>query len=46
LNNEIGTQVAANNFFIATGTDQPAITISITGGSEGIVEVFRLRDAM
>jgi hypothetical protein len=46
LNNEIGTQVNANNFFIALGTDQPAATFSITGGSEGMVEIFRLRDAM
>jgi hypothetical protein len=46
LNNEVGTQVAANNFFIASGTDQSAITLTISGGNEGIVEIFRLRNAM
>jgi hypothetical protein len=44
LAGEIGANGSANNFFIALGTDQPATTLAISGGNEGMVEVFRLRD--
>jgi hypothetical protein len=46
LAGEIGANVSANNFFIALGVDQPATTLAISGGNEGMVEVFRLRDVI